>query len=118
MKKTLIVANWKQNKTLDEAFEWLSDLSLPISEEKQIVLCPSFSLLHPLSEKINSLNLPIELGSQDFPAFEDGAHTGEESISSLQELIKYAIIGHSERKKYFKEAQEDVRKCRKNCFCL
>lgn len=108
MAKTLIVANWKQNKTLNEAYEWLSAFSFPDTEEVEIVLCPSFIHLFPIYEKIMDLGLSISLGSQDFPLFYDGSHTGEEPVEALKKVIKYSIIGHSERRKYAHETDKDV----------
>lgn len=108
MAKTLIVGNWKQNKTIDEAYAWLSALSIQTSEEKEVILCPSFIHLFPLQERIRALGLKVVLGSQNFPSFPKGSYTGEEPVEALREVISYSIIGHSERRKYANETDNDV----------
>lgn len=115
MKKIFIIANWKENKTSSEAEEWLqafSNFQFPFSNEKEKVsiVCPSFSLLQTVKELIDRQKLPLKLGSQDFPAFDKGAHTGEEPPEFLQEFVQYAIIGHSERRREFMESDELIEK--------
>ncbi len=107
MKKILLVANWKSNKTINEAEEWLkqsSIFSLQSSVNLEIILCPPFTLLADLKSKIENLKLKIVLGAQDVSPFPDGAYTGEISARMLKDLgIEYVIIGHSERRRYFQE---------------
>jgi len=117
MKKLLIVANWKSNKTIAEAHSFFisflhDDLitSLRSNNEqqktsKQIILCPSFTLLPDMSHMLSQISpsLPIFLGAQDVSPFGQGPHTGEESAEQLSEFVKYVIIGHSERREDFRE---------------
>ena len=101
MKNLFIIGNWKSNETTHESKEWIS--AFPISHlqspHKSIILCPPFSLLSEMKQLIEEKKLPIFLGSQDFSAFESGAHTGEESPALLKEFVSYTIVGHSERRK-------------------
>ncbi len=104
MNNLFIVANWKSNKTVSEAKNWLDEFK--ISEnlgEKEIIICPPFTLLGFLAEEITKGDLPIKLGAQDVSAFEGGAHTGEVKAEELKEFAQYVIIGHSERRKNFHE---------------
>lgn len=107
MKKILIVANWKSNKTVSEASQWLKEVESSKSQvlrDLEIVLCPPFTLLYELKSHIENLKLQIILGAQDVSPFPDGAYTGEISARMLKDLgVGYVMIGHSERRKYFQE---------------
>jgi triosephosphate isomerase len=106
MKKLFIIANWKANKTTEEASSWLrtfTETYQPQNSDKEVIICPP-TLLLPLLRQ--SQDGKFKLGIQDFSPFEKGAYTGEEPASLAQEFVQYAIIGHSERRTYFKEAGE------------
>jgi len=108
MTKLLIVANWKSNKTTEEALQWLesfktSDLNL---ENKEIIICPSFTLLGVLKDKIREMGLPIKLGAQDISPFEQGAHTGDVNGRQIKEFADYVLVGHSERRSKYSESDE------------
>ncbi len=107
MEKRFIVANWKSNKTVGEAEEWIKQVSgdrLQVPENIEIVLCPPFTLLALVHSQLKAQNLPFALGAQDVSPFPEGAYTGEVSARNMVDLgVKYVIIGHSERRKYFQE---------------
>ncbi len=104
MKKLLIAGNWKSNKTAGEAIEWLGNFKL--ETQAQVILFIPFTLLFPLKQEILRLQIPIQLGAQDISPFPDGAYTGEVSARQIKELADWVIIGHSERRKYFRETDE------------
>lgn len=120
MKKLFLVANWKSNKTIAEAHSFMISFlshelvtSLQATQKKgqdnrQIILCPPFTLLPDMSHMLSQISptLPIELGAQDVSPFGQGPHTGEESAEQLSELVTYVIIGHSERREDFRESDE------------
>ncbi len=112
MKKLFIVANWKSNKTTSESINWLQSIeNLKLrfdKEEKEVIVCPSFTSLPSMKAYILQKSLPIKLGSQDISPFNEGAYTGEISAKQIKELAEYAIVGHSERRKYFHETDDDV----------
>jgi triosephosphate isomerase (TIM) len=117
MKKLFIVANWKANKTQSEAAEWIEKVqavqfTVAEVENKEIIICPAYPLLTLVSDFISgseaSNKLLLRLGSQNLSQFEKGAYTGEVPINLLQEFCAYSIIGHSERRKYFNETDDDV----------
>ena len=84
-----------------------SAISYQLSANLEIILCPPFTLLHPLKLLITNYQLPIKLGAQNISPFPDGAYTGEISARMLKELgVEYVIIGHSERRKYFGESEQ------------
>lgn len=108
-----LVANWKANKNLNEALIWIDVFNNLLKKNKKveeklrndklkIIICPSYHLIYPVSEKL--INIPnITLGAQDVSFFEKGSYTGEVSASTLVGLAEFVIIGHSERRRYFKE---------------
>jgi triosephosphate isomerase (TIM) len=99
MKKLLIIANWKSNKTQDEAREWFENLPQNLPENVTAVVCPSFIHLSVCKDKIVERKLNIKLGGQDVSSFQAGAHTGEVNAEQLREVTEFVIIGHSERRK-------------------
>jgi len=100
--KPLIIANWKCNpKSLKEAKELLEKVMGGI-ENEEVVICPPSIFLSSL------INNSISFGAQN--CFDkEGAFTGENSISMLEDLgAKYVILGHSERRNIFKETNEEI----------
>lgn len=101
------IANWKANKNLNEAVQWIDKfLTLPLRSDRiKVIICPPYPLIFPLKEKIkNSKN--IYLGSQDLSIYESGTFTGEVTAKTLAGLADYAIIGHSERREKFSETDQ------------
>lgn len=109
-KKIWIIANWKSNKTISEALDWISKVGpqIPASDNLKVLVCPTFSSLSEIKKTIQINNFPIMVGSQDLSAFGTGAYTGEESAALLKELVALSIVGHSERRKNFGETDEMV----------
>lgn len=105
-----IIANWKSNKTIAEALDWISKVGpeIPKKDELKVVVCPTFSALSEVKKAITVGNFPLLLGSQDLSPFGIGAYTGEESASLLKQLINLSILGHSERRQNFGETDEMV----------
>lgn len=115
MEKQFFIANWKSNKTPQETEEWLkefqiSNIKQQISQDKKVIVCPPFPLLSMFAQYVKEHNEPIEVGSQDISPFSEGAYTGAVSGKLLRAYATYAIIGHSERRKYFHETKEELAK--------
>lgn len=109
MKKTLIAANWKSNKTKNEARNWIFEVSRQeFPENLEIVILPPFTLLDFLDSFIKANNLKLKLGAQDISLFGPGAYTGEVNASQVKEFASYVLIGHSERRKNFSESDEQI----------
>ncbi len=106
-----IVGNWKSNQTLTESLIWLDNLhSLkPIfTKDQKVIICLPFTDISAFNEKLSELNLPIETGAQNVSHLPSGKHTGEITAAMLRELVSYCIVGHSERRRDFKETCEMV----------
>lgn len=112
MKKLYIIANWKSNKTAAEAQAWLDKIAEHKEElakqTTEMVVCPPYTLLPMMKQFITEKGLPIKLGTQNISPFGDGAYTGEISARQAADFVTHAIVGHSERRKYFHENDEDV----------
>ncbi len=104
MQKSLIVANWKANMTVEEIQRWFTEITS--NDQKEVVVCPPFHHLSYVYELIKKGELPFSLGSQDVSVFDTGAFTGEEPAVLLKEFVTYAIIGHSERRSKLHENDE------------
>jgi triosephosphate isomerase len=108
MKKKLIAGNWKMNGSLAANDALLKGLLAGIGQpDCQIAVCvPSVYLAQCQALLAGSA---IELGAQDVSSHESGAYTGEVSPSMLKEFgVRYAIVGHSERRQYHGETDEVV----------
>jgi len=102
----LIVANLKMNKNSIEMSEYLKKLTNK-SYTNKIVVLPTISNLF-LSTIYNK---NVEYGVQDFFYKEEGSFTGEVNLKLLKYLnVKYALVGHNERRKLFKESNATINK--------
>ena len=107
--KSLIIANWKMKLGLNQALDLAKSLKAVEALGKEIVICPSFASLFPVSQVLK--NTELKLGAQDIFWEASGAYTGEVSASELRDVgCQFVIIGHSERRKYLGETDEIVHK--------
>ena len=97
-------------KTQGEATEFLTEFIPQIDdapEDREVVLCVPFTDLTIVNKSLHGNR--IRLGAQNVHWEECGAYTGEISASMLTEMsVRYAIVGHSERRQYFGETDETV----------
>ncbi|MBO4545834.1 MAG: triose-phosphate isomerase [Verrucomicrobia bacterium] len=103
-RKLLIAGNWKMNKTVAEAVSLVEGLVRELSNVKEvdILVCPPFTALYAVSQKI--IDTQIRLGAQTMNENNYGAYTGEINAGMLKEFsVRYVILGHSERRQYYKE---------------
>ncbi len=110
MRTPLVAANWKMNKTVEEARLLVYAMSARLREIKGVekVLCPPFTSLLAVHALLEGSHLG--LGAQNMYWEEKGAYTGEISPLMVKELCQYVILGHSERRAYFGETDETVNK--------
>jgi len=111
MKKTLIAGNWKMYKTPSESIDFVEKLikNLKNYEDRDILICPPFTSLYPVSQIIK--NSSVKLGAQNVYFENEGAFTGEISPIMLKDIgVEYVICGHSERRNIFGETDEIINK--------
>lgn len=107
-KKPLIVANWKATKTIKETQVWIKIAKADLEKINyaDVVICPPFTSLQLTASQFENTN--VKVGAQDISKFKKGAYTGEVTIEMLKGLATYCIVGHSERRRYFGESDNDV----------
>ncbi len=109
-RRPLIAGNWKMHKTIPEAVALVEALlpRLKSLASMDLVVCPPFVALEAVSRRLRGTS--IEVGAQNMHWEPQGAYTGEISAPMLVDLCKYVILGHSERRQYFAESDEIVRR--------
>lgn len=109
---TLIAGNWKMNNDREEAKALASALveALPeVPAGVEVCVCPPTIDLCCVSHKLDGS--AVKLGAQNVYFEAKGAYTGETSVAMLKSVpVQYCIIGHSERRDYFHETDEDQNK--------
>jgi triosephosphate isomerase len=104
MSRTRIIAgNWKMNMTPSEAVKLVEELKpLVVNDNVDVVYCVPAIDIVPVVEAVKGTN--VQVGAENFYIEDKGAYTGEISAPMLVDAgVKYVIIGHSERRDYFKE---------------
>ena len=101
-----IAANWKMNKTISEAAEFVDTLLPRIAAtQNDVVICPSFLALSEVVERRRGT--AVKVAAQNMHEEESGAFTGEVSAPMLAEIdVEAVVLGHSERRQYFNETDE------------
>lgn len=110
MRRPLVAGNWKMYKTAAQAGELaraIAGLVRRECESADVVLCPPFTSLQAVREAL--AGSPIALGAQNMHWESKGAFTGEISPAMILTTgCTYVILGHSERRQYFAETDEQV----------
>jgi triosephosphate isomerase len=109
MRKKMVAGNWKMNKEFGEAEKLIEDIAEALKgielKDTEVILCPPFIYLEMATDI--SAESKFEVGAQNLNDKDFGAFTGEISAIMLNSLyVKYAIIGHSERRQHFHENHE------------
>ncbi|MEP1304347.1 MAG: triose-phosphate isomerase [Balneola sp.] len=106
----LIAGNWKMNGGPFEAAELLEGLRKhkdTFSDDVDVLVCPPFVSLGMAVKYLH--NSEIQVGAQNFHYEDNGAFTGEISAAMVAESgCNFVLIGHSERRQYFNETDENV----------
>lgn len=113
-----IVANWKAHKTLEESQGWLKVFLQKMNasnevlqnleyDKLQIIIAPPLPFLQPILEKIHGYK-NVCLAAQNISDKDDGSFTGEVTAHILAGLVRYALVGHSERRSIYAEGKEII----------
>ncbi len=106
-----IAGNWKMYKLPAEAAQTARELVAQVADVKgvEVMIAPPFPALAATAEALLGSN--VRLGAQNLFWEDEGAFTGEVAPAMLTALgVSYAIIGHSERRQYFGETDQTVRR--------
>jgi triosephosphate isomerase len=107
-RRTLIAGNWKMNGSLAANAALVNAVvaGLP-AHGADVAVCVPYAYLAQVQTLVSGSRLV--LGAQDVSQHEPGAYTGEISADMLREFaVRYAIVGHSERRQYHGETDEQV----------
>jgi triosephosphate isomerase len=96
--KRIVVGNWKMNLNPGEASLLVKRLESKITPKSNtdVVICPPFIDLYPLAKDLD--HKILQLGAQNIHFADSGAYTGEISAAMVKGLVKYVLVGHSERR--------------------
>jgi triosephosphate isomerase len=110
MRKKIVAANWKMNMTQAESARFVQSFLLEIGDitDVEVVIVPPFTALAKVMEALGA-SQSIKVGAQNMHWEPNGAFTGEISAALLRDLlVRYVILGHSERRALFGETDEIV----------
>jgi triosephosphate isomerase len=115
-RKKIVAGNWKMNMTPSQAVALAEELKpLVASDDVDVVYCVPAIDIVPVIEAVKGTNVAV--GAENMYYEEKGAYTGEISPEMLVDAgVKYVIIGHSERRDYFKECDCMLNKKVKKAF--
>ena len=111
LRRPLVAGNWKLHKTLTESVELAQAIVRDVASGSmtEVVVAPVFTALAKVGDVL--AGTMISLSSQDVCWETQGAFTGEVGPLQLVDVgCRYAIVGHSERRQWFGDTDEAVRR--------
>ena len=115
-RRKVVAGNWKMNMTPSQAVKLVEELKpLVQSNDVDVVYCVPAIDIMPVAEAVKGTN--VKVGAENMYYEEKGAYTGEISAEMLVDAgVEYVIIGHSERRDYFKECDCTLNKKVKKAY--
>lgn len=112
MRKKIVAGNWKMNKTMEEALILASEVVHMVKDEVnaevQVIIAPPALYLNTLQKHTEGV-ANMGIAAQNCSNKASGAYTGEVSASMLKAIgVTHVILGHSERRQYFNETNEQL----------
>jgi len=113
MRKNIVAGNWKMNKTLQEGVQLAEEINKLVEQgvpaNTGVIIAPPFTHLTEVARRIDAEK--ISLSAQNCAAEASGAYTGEVSAAMVKSTgATHVIIGHSERRHYFGESDDILKK--------
>lgn len=110
MRKQIVAGNWKMNNNILETEVLISNLKKQVkTSQAEVMIAPTFVNLYHACKNLTAHD--IEVVAQNMHYAKSGAFTGEVSANMLTSIgIQTVILGHSERRAYFNETDEDLTK--------
>jgi len=109
--KHYVIANWKCHKSSADGRRWLDDFAGKYRQhaDLEVIIAPSFVSIESIAVHLDSLGLVnVHLAGQDISPFPMGSYTGAIAADMLRGMAKYVVVGHSERRRYFHETNQDI----------
>lgn len=110
-RKKIVAGNWKMNLMITEATHLATSVCSKLNNivrDAHVVLIPPFPFITEVNKIITQQN-NLFVGAQNCNSHAKGAYTGEVSASMLASIgCRYVLVGHSERRLYFKETNEEL----------
>lgn len=117
MMNKLIVANWKQNKSLEQVKSWIKDFKSLVDgggvSNVDVVICPSYPYLEIVSDFAKDYAW-IFVGAQNVSRKDSGSYTGEVGAGQIKDFVDFCIVGHSERSETSEIVVEKIDRCLEN----
>ena len=115
-RKKIVAGNWKMNMTPSQAVKLVEELKpLVQNPDVDVVYCVPAIDIVPVVEAVKGTN--VKVGAENMYVEEKGAYTGEIAPDMLVDAgVEYVIIGHSERRDYFKETDAFLNQKVKKAF--
>ena len=88
-----LVANWKSNKTIDEAREWLEHFKgYREKDDLRVILCPPYPYLFKMKEWLDEFGVEMRLGVQDVSPYPYGTYTGAVAAGMVKSSYSMVIV--------------------------
>ncbi len=113
MRRKIVAGNWKMNNSLNRGIELATEINKKVRKQEEndvsVILAPPYIHLSNISRIIDKDS--ISIAAQNCSSEPKGAFTGEISVKMIKSTgAEYIIIGHSERREYFKETSDTLKK--------